>query len=231
MKSEPKKRNPRSRASKLGAATSLFATEDRTHKIQDAAPESEHLSASGRIRSRKRSKAQSGKISRLEQELATTREYLQSVIETQEATNEELQSANEELGTVNDELRSRNQGITQANSDLMNIFASIDVAVIMVGSDLTIRRFTPQAQMFFGLIVGDIGRPLLNINPTIEIPEFQSLVLHVMTNYRTLERELRDAKGVCYQLRILPYRTLENKIDGAVITITRSSAEKPGAPA
>ena len=231
MKSEPKKRTPRPRASKLEAARSLFATEDHTHKIQDAAPEGEHAAASGRILSRKRSKAESGKISRLEQELATTKEYLQSVIETQEATNEELKSANEELSTVNDELRSRNQGITQANSDLMNIFESIDVAVIIVGSDLTIRRFTPQAQKFFSLIPGDIGRALLNINPTIDIPQFQSLVLQVMTNYRTLESELRDAKGICYRLRILPYRTLENKIDGAVITITNSSTSKAGDPA
>ena len=228
MKSEPKKRTPRPRASKLAAATSLFTTGDRTHKIQDAAPESEDVSASGRIRSRKRSKAGSGKISRLEQELATTKEYLQSVIETQKATNEELQSANEELSTVNDELRSRNQGITQANSDLMNIFASIDVAVIMVGSNLTIRRFTPQAQVFFGLMAGDIGRPLLNINPTIDIPDFQSLVLQVITNSRTVERDLSDAKGVPYQLKILPYRTLDNKIDGAVITITNSSTSKLG---
>ena len=93
----------------------------------------------------------------------------------------------------------------------MNIFASIDVAVIMVGSDLTIRRFTPQAQKFFGLIPGDIGRPLLNINPTIDIPDFQSLVLQVITNSRTVERELSDAKGVPCQLRILPYRTLDNR--------------------
>jgi len=113
----------------------------------------------------------------------------------------------------------------------MNIFASTDVAVIMVGSDLTVRRFTPQAQMFFGLIAGDIGRPLLNINPTIDIPEFQSLVLQVITNSRTVERELCDANGVSYQLRILPYRTLDNKIDGAVITITSSSTSKPGDPA
>ncbi len=113
----------------------------------------------------------------------------------------------------------------------MNIFESIDVAVIIVGSDLTIRRFTPQAQKFFSLIPGGIGRALLNINPTIDIPQFQSLVLQVMTNYRTLESELRDAKGVCYRLRILPYRTLENKIDGAVITITNSSTSKAGDPA
>jgi two-component system CheB/CheR fusion protein len=113
----------------------------------------------------------------------------------------------------------------------MNIFASIDVAVVMVGSDLTIRRFTPQAQKFFGLIPGDVGRPLLNINPTIEIPDFQSLVLQVMKDYRTVERELRDARGVRYLLRILSYRTLENKIDGAVITITGNSVERSAAPA
>lgn len=224
--------------------------------FQDAVEDPAQPAASVRILSDKRSEAASGRISKLEQELAATKEYLQSVIETQEATNEELQSANEEilssneelqstneeletakeelqsaneeLSTVNDELRSRNLGITQANSDLMNIFASIDVAVVMVGSDLTIRRFTPQAQKFFGLIPGDVGRPLLNINPTIEIPDFQSLVLQVMKDYRTVERELRDPKGNRYQLRILSYRTLENKIDGAVITITGDSVESRG---
>ena len=191
--------------------------------------------------------AASGRISKLEQELASTKAYLQSVIETQEATNEELQSANEEilssneelqstneeletakeelqsaneeLTTVNDELRSRNLDVTQINNDLTNLFASIDFAVVIVGSDLSIRRFTPQAQKFLGLIPADIGRPLLNINPTIEIPEFQSLVLQVMSTFRPIDRELTDHSGGRYQLRILPYHTPENKIDGAVITI------------
>ena len=144
------------------------------------------------------------RTAKLEQELAATKEYLQSVIETQEATNEELQSANEEilssneelqstneemetakeelqsaneeLSTVNDELRSRNLEITQINNDLINLLASIDIAVIMIGSDLTIRRFTPKAQKFLGLIAGDIGRPLSNINPSIEISDLQSMV-------------------------------------------------------
>ena len=226
--------------------------------FQDAVPNKEYLGAASRLHPGKRSEVASGKISKLEQELSSTKEYLQSVIETQEATNEELQSANEEilssneelqstneeletakeelqsaneeLSTVNDELRSRNQGITQVNSDLMNIFSSIDVAVVMVGRDLTIRRFTPQAQRFFGLIPGDVGRPLLNINPTIEIPDFPALVWQV-TNHGTVERELKDSKGVRHVLRILPYRTLDDKIDGAVITITGSSPEKLRAPA
>jgi two-component system, chemotaxis family, CheB/CheR fusion protein len=196
---------------------------------------------------KKESEATSNRITKLEQELAATKEYLQAVIETQEATNEELQSANEEilssneelqstneeletakeelqsaneeLSTVNDELRSRNLEVTQVNSDLTNLLGSIEVAVVMIGSDLTIRRFTPQAQKFLGLIATDVGRPLLNINPVIEIPNFQSLVLQVMSNFQPVEKELTDGRNTRYQLRILPYRTMDNKIEGAVMTI------------
>jgi len=196
------------------------------------------------------------RTAKLEQELAATKEYLQSVIETQEATNEELQSANEEilssneelqstneemetakeelqsaneeLNTVNDELRSRNMEITQINNDLINLLSSIDIAVIMIGSDLTIRRFTPKAQKFLGLIPGDIGRPLSNINPTIEIADLQSMVLQVVADFHTMERELTDRMGVHYQFKILPYRTIENKIDGAVITIVDIAPDKAG---
>jgi two-component system, chemotaxis family, CheB/CheR fusion protein len=191
--------------------------------------------------------AVSGRITKLEQELAATKEYLQSVIETQEATNEELQSANEEilssneelqstneemetakeelqsaneeLSTVNDELRSRNQEVTQINNDLTNLFGSVDFGVVIVGSDLSIRHFTPQAQKFLGLIPADVGRPLHNINPNIEIPDLQSLVLQVMSTLGRVDRELMDRQGRRYQLRILPYRTAENKIDGAVVSV------------
>ncbi len=196
------------------------------------------------------------RTAKLEQELAATKEYLQSVIETQEATNEELQSANEEilssneelqstneemetakeelqsaneeLNTVNDELRNRNLEITQINNDLINLLSSIDIAVIMIGSDLTIRRFTPKAQKFLGLIPADVGRPLSNINPTIEIADLQAMVLQVMSSFHTLERELTDRMGVHYQFKILPYRTMENKIDGAVITIVDIAPDKTG---
>lgn len=202
-------------------------------------------------RSRSPRQSESGgfknRVEKLEQELAVTKEYLQSVIETQEATNEELQSANEEilssneelqstneeletakeelqsaneeLSTVNDELRNRNSEVTLVNNDLTNLIASIDLAVVIIGSDLAIRRFTPQAHKFLGLIPTDVGRPLLNINPTIEIPEFQALVLQVMSNLQPVERELKSRQGGRLQIRVLPYRTADNKIDGAVITI------------
>lgn len=208
------------------------------------------------VRAARESVATSGRITKLEQELAVTKEYLQSVIETQQATNEELQSANEEilssneelqstneeletakeelqsaneeLSTVNDELRSRNQEVNQINNDLTNLFASIYFAVVMVGSDLTIRRFTPQAQKFLGLIPADVGRPLTNINPPADVSDFQSLVLQVMSTSSQIEREFADRQGGHYQLRILPYRTVDNKIDGAVITIVDISSRALG---
>jgi two-component system, chemotaxis family, CheB/CheR fusion protein len=197
--------------------------------------------------------ASNGRIAKLEQELAATKEYLQSVIETQEATNEELQSANEEilssneelqstneeletakeelqsaneeLSTVNDELRNRNADISTVNNDLTNLLSSIDIAVVMLGSDATIRRFTPQAQKTLGLIPGDIGRPFLNINPLVQIPNLQRMVLQVIGNAQVVEKEVVVREGHSFQLRILPYRTAEGKHEGAVITLVEMNAE------
>jgi two-component system, chemotaxis family, CheB/CheR fusion protein len=225
--------------------------------FQDAPRETPDDTAPRRTWPVAEAEAATRRTARLEEELAATKEYLQSVIETQEATNEELQSANEEilssneelqstneemetakeelqsaneeLTTVNDQLRSRNLEITQINNDLINLLSSIDIAVIMIGSDLTIRRFTPKAQKFLGLIPGDIGRPLSNINPTVEIADLQGMVLQVVSDFRTQERELTDRMGVHYQFKVLPYRTTENKIDGAVITIVDIAPDKPKA--
>jgi two-component system CheB/CheR fusion protein len=196
------------------------------------------------------SESHSGRITKLEQELAATKEYLQSVIETQEAMNEELQaaneeilssneelqstneeletakeelqSANEELSTVNDELRNRNTEVTQVNNDLTNLLASIDVATLMLDSDFIIRRFTPQAQKIFGLIPADVGRPLANINPTIEIPDFQKMVLRAMSDGQTLETNVSGKEGASYRVRISPYRLADHKIDGAVVIVMSS---------
>ena len=210
-----------------------------------------------RALSKKESQNYVRRITKLEGELGATKEYLQSLIETQETMNEELQSANEEilssneelqstneeletakeelqstneeLTTVNDELRSRNVDVNQINNDLNNLLNSIDIAVIMVGNDLTIRRFTPRAQQIYGLIPGDIGRPFFNVSPTIEMPPLQPLILQVMSNLQTIEEEFTDSQGTRYQLRILPYRA-EDRIDGAVITLVNVSALADVAP-
>jgi two-component system CheB/CheR fusion protein len=193
-----------------------------------------------------------GRITRLEQELAATKEYLQSVIETHEAMNEELQAANEEilssneelqstneeletakeelqssneeLNTVNEELRNRNAEVTLANNDLTNLLASIDVATLMLDRDLTIRRITPQAQKLFGLIPADVGRPFANINPTIEVPDLHHMVAQAMSEGQTLETKVPGKEGASYQVRVSPYRLADNKIDGAVIVVMTSKA-------
>ena len=225
--------------------------------LEDAHPQPAVKKGRQRPLKEKRTEADVSRIAKLEQELAATKEYLQSVIETQEAMNEELQSANEEilssneelqstneeletakeelqstneeLTTVNDELRNRNLEVSQANNDLTNLLASIDVAIVIVGSDMVIRRFTPQAQKIFGLIVADVGRPLANINPAVEIPGFQNMVTDVMGNSRMQERTVTDRDGVSYLVRIVPYRLADHKIDGAVITV-QASPNLPGLP-
>ena len=101
----------------------------------------------------------------------------------------------------------------------MILFSSIEVAVVMIGSDLTVRRFTPEAQKFLGLISTDVGRPLLNIHPSVEIPDFEALVKEVISTMKPINKQLSDDNNKRYLVRILPCRTLENKIDGAVITI------------
>jgi two-component system, chemotaxis family, CheB/CheR fusion protein len=101
-----------------------------------------------------------------------------------------------------------------------------------VGSDLTIRRFTPQAQKVFGLIPSDIGRPFTNINPTIDIPEFQPMVMQVLSDFHPVEKIIKDRHDGHYRhyrLRIVPYRVSDNKIDGAVVTVIGVSPKAAGA--
>ena len=198
------------------------------------------------------------RIEKLEQELAATKEYLHSVIESQEATNEELQSANEEilssneelqstneeletakeelqstneeLSTVNDELRNRNIEIVEVNNDLTNLLSGINVGILMLSNDLTIRRFTPQAQKVFGLIPADAGRPFTHINPTLDGPDLQSLIQGVLQSLSPVDTEVRDREGNLYTIQILPYRTADNKIEGLVITVLDKHLRSAGKP-
>ncbi len=184
-------------------------------------------------------------IARLTQELAASREYLQSVIEQQEAANEELQSANEEvqsaneelqsineeletskeeiestneeLATVNDEAQNRNLELGQINNDLVNLLSSVQTTIVMLGHDLRIRRFTPMAEKMLNLIPTDVGRPISDIKLNLAIPDLEALLVEAIDTVSIKEREVQDRQGRWYSLRIRPYKTLENKIDGAVM--------------
>ena len=186
-------------------------------------------------------------IERLQQELAATREYLQSVIEQQEAANEELQSANEEvqsaneelqsineeletskeeiqssneeLATVNDELQNRNLELDRANDDLVNLLASVQLPIVMLGQDLRVRRFTPAAEAFFNLIPGDVGRRIGDIKLRLDVADLEAQLKEVIATVTAHEREVQDARGRWHLLRIRPYKTQENKIEGAVVVL------------
>ena len=186
-------------------------------------------------------------IARLRAELVSTKDSLQAIIEEQEAANEEiksaneeiessneelqstneeletakeeLQSTNEELTTVNDELNNRNQEISQINNDLNNLLSSIHIAVVMVDNALIIRRITPLAEKLFNIIPGDIGRKLSDINPNLEIPELPGMIRSVIDQLMPVEKTVRDREGKSYSLRVRPYRTRDNVIDGVVIAL------------
>jgi len=187
------------------------------------------------------------KVLLLERELAASRDYLQSIIQELEAANqelqstheeslssneelqstneeldtakEELQSTNEELNTVNEELQSRNDELSRVNSDLINLVASVQIAIVIVGGDLRIRRFTPMAEKVLNLIPADLNRSISHINPNIECPHLDQLIVECMDTMTSVERDVQDRQGRWYSLRIRPYKALDNKIDGAVLTL------------
>ncbi|NIP72969.1 MAG: PAS domain-containing protein [Gammaproteobacteria bacterium] len=168
-----------------------------------------------------------GEIARLRQELVATKEYLHSVIEQQEQTNEELRCANEEvqsgyeeLQTVNDELENRNAELTRINDDMHNLIGSIELALVMVGADLRVRRFNTRAEELLNLIDTDVGRPITDIRSKVELPELSELVAEAVDKVRSVEREIHDEGGHWYAMRIHPYRTVDNRIDGAVVTLS-----------
>src|SRR5439155_14694016 len=151
------------------------------------------------------------------EEIQSSNEELQSINEELETAKEELQSTNEELMTVNEELQNRNDELSQLNNDLNNLLGSVNIPIIMLGNDLRIRRFTPMAEKVINLIPTDIGRPITDIKPNLKITDLRQSIARVIETLEIYEHDVEDNNGRCYSMRIRPYRTLENKIDGVVI--------------
>lgn len=153
------------------------------------------------------------------EEILSSNEELQSTNEELETAKEEIQATNEELNTTNEELRSRNLALYQVNNDLTNLLSGINIPIVMLESDLRIRRFTPMAQGIFNLIATDIGRPFDDIRCNLNIPDLKQLIVEVIDTLNIQEFEVQDYDQHWYNLRIRPYRTIENKIDGAVLIL------------
>jgi two-component system, chemotaxis family, CheB/CheR fusion protein len=186
-------------------------------------------------------------MAQMAKELAATKEYLQTLIEQQDAANEELRSANEEilssneelqstneeletakeelqstneeLTTVNEQLQFRNVELNALTNDLTNLLTSSGIPVVIVGPDLRVRRFTTAARRNMNLLASDIGRPISDLKPPVDIPDLEALIGEVIDEVQVREREVRDRDGRWNLLRIHPYRTMDNKIDGAVILL------------
>lgn len=152
------------------------------------------------------------------EEVVSSNEELQSTNEELETAKEELQSTNEELVTVNEELQTRNNELGRTNNDLNNILSSSNVPIVIVDRELRIRRATPIAEKSLRIIPSDIGRSIADIKLPIRFPDLRELLIEVIDKMQARHQEVEDEEGRWHTLWVRPYRTWDNKIDGAVIT-------------
>ena len=182
-------------------------------------------------KSKKKKKASSSeeidpRVVILERELQATREHLQATVEEVEASNEELKSANEELQSTNEELNTLNSElqrnldrVSELSNDLGNLLSSTEIATIFLDNRLHIRRFTPFATRIFNLIETDVGRSVGDITSKISGINLLKTADEVLDTLHSASREIQGDDGSWFSVRVLPYRTIDNLIDGVVINI------------
>lgn len=184
-------------------------------------------------------------LRRVQAELVRTREYLQAVIREQESTNEELktaneealssmeelqstneeletakeelQSSNEELVTLNEQLQNRNAELSLLSDDLSNVISGVDIPILILDRDRRIRRFTPPAQKLLGLLPADIGRPIGNLRIGVNLPDLSELINSVIETEHEANCEVKSGEEHWYFLRMRPFRTAQEKIEGVVM--------------
>lgn len=154
------------------------------------------------------------------EELQSTNEEMQSSNEEMETSKEELQSLNEELITVNTEMQNKNDELSVINNDMKNLMESNEIPTIFLDNNLLIKRFTYHATKVINLIASDIGRPISHIATNLKYEKFIEDAEEVLRTLVYKEVELQTKDGIWYQMRILPYRTSSNMIDGLVITFS-----------
>jgi two-component system CheB/CheR fusion protein len=162
-----------------------------------------------------------------QEELKSTNEELQSANEELQSTNEELttsreelQSMNEELQTINAEQQTKVEEFTRTQGDMKNLLNSTDIATVFLDNELNIRRFTTQASKIIKLIPGDVGRPFTDLSSALLYPELPEDSQEVLKTLVFREKQIASRDGRWFTVRIMPYRTLDNKIDGLVLTFS-----------
>ena len=179
-------------------------------------------------------------IQALRQEMGTSAEKLQTANEELQSTNEELQSANEELTTskeesqsmneelqtLNSELQSKLDDLALAQSDMQNLLNSTDIATLFLDSALNVRRYTDKITRIIQLREGDIGRPLTDLASTLNYPQLNDDAKETLRTLSPTEKQISTTDGLWFMVRIKPYRTLSNVIQGVVITLIDITAAK-----
>lgn len=153
-----------------------------------------------------------------EEALRSSNEELQSANEELQSANEELQSMNEELQTVNHELETKLRELSLASNDMTNLLNSTHIATLFLDKDLNIRRFTTPMAKLIRLVPSDIGRPIGDIVTLIEFPQMVAIAKEVLESLAAVEKEIATDAGRWVAVRIMPYRTHDNRIDGVVLT-------------
>ena len=160
------------------------------------------------------------------EELQSTNEELQSTNEELTTSKEEMQSMNEELQTLNQELQSKVDELSRTSNDMKNLLDSTDIATLFLDDALTVRRFTPQMLKIIKLIPGDVGRPLTDLASELIYPDLAEDARAVLRNLVFKEKPMATSDGRWFSVRIMPYRTLDNRIDGVVLTFVNITAAK-----
>ena len=160
----------------------------------------------------------------LNEELQSTNEELQSTNEELTTSKEEMQSLNEELQTVNAELQAKVDELSGANNDLKNLLNSTDIATMFLDNELRVRRFTTQVSRIIKLIPGDVGRPVTDLASELSYPDLAADAREVLRTLVFSEKPIAARDGRYFSVRIMPYRTLDDRIEGVVITFADITA-------
>jgi two-component system CheB/CheR fusion protein len=139
---------------------------------------------------------------------------------------EEMQSLNEELQTVNTELQAKVDELSRTSNDMKNLLDSTDIATLFLDKDLNVRRFTPQATKIIKLIPADVGRPITDLASELRYPELADDAREILRTLASAEKPIGARDGRWFTVRIMPYRTHDDRIDGVVITFADITAAK-----
>lgn len=160
------------------------------------------------------------------EELQSTNEELQSTNEEALTTKEEMQSLNEELMTINLQYQNKAEELTRLNNDMKNLLDNTEIGTIFLDNQLNILRFTPQVNKLFNVIPSDVGRSIAHIVSNFDYPSIENAIMEVIERLNGKELEVKTKKNEWYNLRIMPYRTMDNFISGAVLTFTKITPVK-----